>query len=172
MTLPNKSPVSLQWHPPTVLLGPPVPCFPAIFPLLAIDSFINSSIILFIISIIFTDLASGILSLVAAQLTSHVSPSFSLFHHQKLSIQQRSLITEGGTVAGMSERKKMVLLHPQIIISSSPGHSKIKIKPKQDLNANVGWAIFGTGSAFAEYKISPNCCRQGGIQDHSEPVCS
>lgn len=75
-------------------------------------------------------------------------------------------------MAGMSEgeKKKLVLLHPQIIISSSPGHLKIKIKPKQDLNAE--WAIFGTRSAFAEYKISPNCCQQGGVQDHREPACS
>ncbi len=76
-------------------------------------------------------------------------------------------------MAEVSERKKiMVLLHPQIIISSSPGHLKIKIKPKQDLNAEAVWAIFGTRSAFAEYKISPNCCRQGGIQDQSEAACS
>lgn len=93
--------------------------------------------------------------------------SFSLLPHHKFTTHQRPLITEEGTVAGMSARKKKkknetVLLHPQIIISSSPGHSKIKIKPKQDQNANSKQAINGTSSAFAEYKISPNCCQQRG----------
>lgn len=91
--------------------------------------------------------------------------SFSLLPHHKFTTHQRPLITEEGTVAGMSARKKKKRtkrcssIHK---LSSSPGHSKIKIKPKQDQNANSKQAINGTSSAFAEYKISPNCCQQRG----------
>lgn len=90
------------------------------------------------------------------------STSPSQIHYSSETINYRGRHCGRNECEEEEKKNETVLLHPQIIISSSPGHSKIKIKPKQDQNANSKQAINGTCSAFAEYKISPNCRQQRG----------